>query len=454
MKVIRVISRFLLGFVFIFSGFVKAVDPLGSAYKLADYFIAFKMGFLDSLSLPLGVFLAAFELVLGIVLILGYQKRLTYWVLLIFMSFFTFLTFFLAIFNPVTDCGCFGDAIIMTNWQTFLKNVILMVFVLIVFYSRKRVKNVLKVSFERGLILLFFIGSFSLSAFNIKHLPVIDFRPYDVGTYIRGEMEIPDDAPIDVYETNLFYRNIETGEAEEFTLANYPKDTLKWEFVTSESKLVSKGYEPPIHDFGLTDNFGYDITDELLSDKGYSLMMVSYNIEKAEEGSLMAMNQWNNLQKISGDFSFIPVTASGTMLQEEKKEELGLEYKFYSADEIMLKTMVRSNPGFILLKNGTIVAKWSHWDFPDITQWGDNWIELIEQFESEQDPEILMLIEEGFMDEIEWDVVDFDNQANQIVSDMKADKQERLAWITFYMGILLLMIIIQFPVIYRPSKRA
>ena len=328
-----------------------------------------------------------------------------------------------------------------------------MVFVLLVFFSKKKVKNVLKGSHEKALITLFFILGFLLSGYCLKHLPVIDFRPYDVGTYIQGEMEMPEDVPMDVYETTLFYRNKESGEKEEFTLATYPKDTLEWEFVTSESKLISKGYEPPIHDFGLTDDYGYDITDELLSDKAYSLMMISYNIEKADEGSLMAMNQWNYLQNISGDFSFIPVTASGTSMKEELTAELGLEYTFYSADEIMLKTMVRSNPGFVLLKNGTIVAKWSHKDFPDISQWDDKWIELIEQFVSEQDPEILILIEEGIMDEIQWDVVDFDKTANQIVSNKKADKHERLAWISFYLVVMLLLIILQLPVINRSTKR-
>lgn len=453
MKTIRIISRFILGFVFIFSGFVKAVDPMGSAYKLTDYFIAFKMDFLEPLSLPLGIFLAAFELVIGAVLILGYQKKISYWILLIFMSFFTLLTFFLAIYNPVSDCGCFGDAIIMTNWQTFLKNVILMLFVLVVFYSRRRAKNVLKKSYERGLILLFFIGSFLLSIFCINHLPVVDFRPYDIGTDIRSEMEIPEDAPHDVYETTLYYRNLENGEKEEFTLANYPKDTLKWEFVTSESKLIEKGYQPPIHDFGLTDDYGYDITDELLDDREYSLLMVSYDIEKADEESLIAMNQWNSLQNISADFSFIPVTASGTSVKEEKKAELELDYAFYSADEIMLKTVVRSNPGFVILKNGTILAKWSYKDFPDITEWNGKWTELTEQFESEQDPEILMLIEEGFMDEIQWDVVDFDKVANKMISKEGADKQERLAWFTFYLLVVLLMIVLQLPVINRPTNR-
>ena len=141
MKYIRLISRLIVGMVFIFSGFVKAVDPLGSAYKFADYFTAFKLGFLEFLALPLGIFLSAFELILGLTLILGYRRKTVFQILMWFMSFFTLLTFILAIFNPVTDCGCFGDALILTNWQTFFKNVVLMVFVSILYFGRNSEYN-------------------------------------------------------------------------------------------------------------------------------------------------------------------------------------------------------------------------------------------------------------------------------------------------------------------------
>ena len=390
---------------------------------------------------------------LGIVLILGYQKKMVYWTLLIFMSFFSILTFFLAIFNPVTDCGCFGDAIILTNWQTFLKNIVLMVFVLLLFYDRRRVKNVLKKSYEKGLIVLFFIASFFLSQYCIQHLPLVDFRAYDVGTSIKEGMEIPPDAPMDEFSTTLIYRNLETGETDEFTLATYPKDTLKWEFVNSESKLISKGYEPPIHDFGLFDKDGYEITDELLSDPGYSLMMIAYNLESSDKEVLMKMNDWSKLQNISGDFTFIPVTSSGTSAQIEISQEFGLEYSFYTADEIMLKTVVRSNPGFALLKNGIIIAKWAHKDFPEIDEWESDWIELIDQFEAEQDPEILMLIEEGYMDEIQWDIVDFDKSAMQVVAEKNSSNLMMKNWMLFYISIVLLLVLLQFPIVNSSIRR-
>jgi uncharacterized membrane protein YphA (DoxX/SURF4 family) len=258
MKYIRLLSRILLGVVFIFSGFVKAVDPLGSAYKFADYFTAFKLGFLEFLALPMGVFLSAFELVLGITLILGYRKRMVYAVTFWFMLFFTLLTFILALFNPVSDCGCFGDALILTNWQTFLKNVVLMVFVLILWVPRKSLAPGGAVIREWMVIGGLYVLVAFFSFWNYQHLPLLDFRPYDVGTVIREKMTIPEGMPVDEYETRLIYRNKKTGESSNFTMENYPRDTLLWEFEDSESKLVKKGYEPPIHDFAMMDANGYE----------------------------------------------------------------------------------------------------------------------------------------------------------------------------------------------------
>ncbi len=196
MKYLKLLSRTLLGIVFIFSGFVKAVDPLGSAYKFADYFTAFKLGFLEFFSLPLAIVLAAFELILGIALILGYRRRIVYTVLLWFMLFFTVLTFILAIFNPVSDCGCFGDALILTNWQTFLKNVVLMIFVAVLFAGRKTDKASGHPATEWIILTGIYAGVILFSVWNFRHLPLLDFRPYDLGTVIRQDMERPDDAPV------------------------------------------------------------------------------------------------------------------------------------------------------------------------------------------------------------------------------------------------------------------
>jgi uncharacterized membrane protein YphA (DoxX/SURF4 family) len=454
MGALRLFSRFFLGILFIFSGFVKAIDPLGSAYKFSDYFHAFGMSFMDTGALPLAIILAAFELVLGIVLILGYQKRSTYWTLLIFMTFFTVLTFILALTNPVSDCGCFGDAVILTNWETFLKNLIFMIFVIILFRSLKKAVNVHRREVEVLLIVLFFVGSFVLSLNAIRHLPLLDFRPYNIGTHIPSEMEVPEDAPRDVYETVLYYKNIQTGKTEAFSIEDYPTDTLIYQFVTSESNLVKKGYEPAIHDFGIMNSDGFDITDDLLSFEGYTLLMISYDLESVNRSNLAEGNNWSRLEKFASDFKFVPVTASMGTTIEEVSIDAGLNYDFYVGDEIMLKTMIRSNPGFLMLKNGTIIAKWGNRDFPSFSEWNSDWTELIQRYVENQDPEIMMLIEEGVLDELQWEMLDFDTTANSVIASHFRMKNDRQIWALFILTIAMVLVTPQFLPFMKSKRRA
>jgi uncharacterized membrane protein YphA (DoxX/SURF4 family) len=441
MKYFRLFSRLIIGLVFVFSGFVKAVDPLGSAYKFADYFSAFKLGFLDFLALPMGVFLSAFELVLGLVLILGYRRKISYLVLMWFMAFFTLLTFILAIFNPVSDCGCFGDALILTNWETFLKNVVLMGLVLPLYLLRKNVQESELVLREWVAVTLLFVMASAFSFWNFRHIPLIDFRPYQVGTVIEDGMEIPEGAAIDQYETTLLYRNKETGREESFRIDNYPKDTLSWEFVNSESKLIEKGFEPPIHDFAIMDEDGTDLVDELLADKGYSLLMISYDLKKANEQALQDVRGWSQLEILAEDFSFYGVTATTSAEAEAISESLNLGYDFFAGDEIMLKTIVRSNPGFMLLRNGIIIAKWAYRDFPSIEKLDPEWSELIGNASVPMDEEAELLMEAGVYDEFSFDVVDFDRFLPELLYKKTVQKKEQGVLIAFILGVLFLLYI-------------
>ncbi len=434
----------ILGLVFIFSGFVKAVDPLGSAYKFSDYFSAFKLGFLDFISLPLGIFLSAFELLLGIVLILGYGRKITFWVLMWFMSFFTLLTFVLAIFNPVSDCGCFGDALILTNWQTFLKNVVLMVFVLFLYFSRKKEQASDYVFREWIVVGCLFLLAMGFSTWNYRHLPLIDFRAYDVGTVIREEMEIPEDAPTDEYETTLVYKNKETGKTGSFGISNYPKDTLLWSFESSDSKLLKKGYEPPIHDFAIMDAHGSNLVDEILSDKGYSLVLISYDLEKADQVALQNAMGWSQLEIVASDFTFYAVTATSSSSVESLSFSLNLGYGFSSADEIMLKTIVRSNPGFMLLKNGTIIGKWGYRDFPAIEVLDPEWSELIGNASAPIDEEAQLLMDAGIYEDFSFDVVEFDRFLPGLLYKPEAQKRDRGITLIFIMGDVILLFISRF----------
>jgi len=364
MKILRHISSIILGAVFIFSGVVKAIDPLGSAYKFHDYFMAFNMGFLDWLSLPLGIMLCTAEFIAGFALITGLRQKAGLWIVFLMMLAFTPLTFILALTNPVSDCGCFGDAIHLTNWQTFWKNVILLILVIIVFTGRKQITSVFKASSEwiitgaaTAIIILFCLGS-------LRYLPVIDFLPYKNGIRIADQMVIPEGAEPDQYMTTFIYEK--NGEQKEFTLENYPADDNSWIFVDQKTILVKKGYQPPVHDFSIVNNHGVDITSQILEYNGYTLLMVSSKLSEADPGHLAAgfnLGQYCNENDI--DFHILTATSSGEL------NNYSNELNFCAVDEITLKTMLRSNPGYMLLRDGVIKGKWSWATLPDREWFGE-----------------------------------------------------------------------------------
>lgn len=380
MKQLIILSRVLVGIVFVFSGFVKAVDPLGSAYKFGDYFNAFGMNFLNFLTLPLAVFLSSAELTIGVALLICYRMKVFSWIVLVFMSFFTVLTFFLAIYEPVTDCGCFGDALVITNWETFWKNIVIMGFTLVIFIHRRYFLSIRGVVSEWLVIAFVFLAVSWLSVHSINHLPPLDFRPYSIGSNIPYKMEIPPDAPQDVYETTLIYRNKKTGRNEEFSMENFPKDTLLYSFVDSQSKLITKGYEPPIRDFSVNSLDGIDVTDVILKDDGYSFLLISHDLSHANETGLRTAELLARFSRLSDNMNFYGITASSGNNIDSTRENIKLSFEFYHADEITLKTIVRSNPGLVLLKNGTVIGKWHYNDFPAPGFMDENFREITDNY--------------------------------------------------------------------------
>ena len=380
MKTLRVISRLIVGIIFVFSGFVKSVDPLGSNYKFIDYFNAFDLGFLNSMAMPFAILLSVAEILIGIALLMGYRMRFFSWAVLVFMSFFTVLTFILALTNPVSDCGCFGDAIILTNWQTFFKNVVIMGFVFVVFFSKDLYPQVRSITTEWAILGIYFLAGIFFSLYNYRHLPVLDFRPFSIGTHIPSAMRIPEGATPDVYETKLIYRNLSSGQSEEFSIENFPRDTDEWEFVDSESVIVSKGYEPPIHDFIITDSNKDDITSDITGFPGYTLLLISYDLEKADPDAVALSEKFYNLSLRFNDLNFFGITATSSDKSAVIADSLKLNYHFMLADEIMLKTVVRSNPGLVLLSNGTVMAKWGYPAFTNYKN-GNSLPARIEQIE-------------------------------------------------------------------------
>jgi uncharacterized membrane protein YphA (DoxX/SURF4 family) len=441
MKYLLIIARIILGAVFLFSGFVKAVDPLGSAYKFSDYFAAFGLGFLEFTTLPLAVLLSSFELVLGSALIAGYRRSTVYRALFWFMLFFTILTLVLAIFNPVSDCGCFGDALVLTNWQTFLKNIFLMAFVLPLFLHRDTEYSAGRAATEWLVISFLFCGAALFSLWNYRHIPLLDFRPYDTGTVIAREMETPEGAPVDQYETTLTYRDRSTGREIGFTMENYPRDTALWEFVSSESRLVNKGFEPPIHDFAIMDGSGEDQVERILADPGFTLLMISHDLSGADREALSIAEEWARLEAVAGDFSFYAVTASTSDRVEEITSEAGLSYPFFAADEIMLKTMIRSNPGFMLIANGTIIGKWGYRDFPSLGELDPEALELSEKASLPVDQESTFLIEAGIFEDFSFNVMEFSRFLPALIYEREAARRERAAVTGFVLSVGFLILL-------------
>ena len=356
--------RYLLAGVFIFSGYVKALDPWGVIYKNLDYFEALGLSFFDFIAVPFAFFLSALEFAMGICLLLGIYRRINSWLFLLFMLFMTPFTLYLAITNPVTDCGCFGEAVIISNWQTFFKNVILLLVAVVVFFGYKRMTPFFS-SKSRVLAMVWiwlFILGFSIHCY--RYLPILDFRPYKIGADIPALMEIPEDAEHDVYESVLVYAK--DGKNQEFTLENYPKDDDSWTFVDSRNKLIKKGYEPPVHDFVILTEDDEDITDMVLENSSYTFLLVAYKLNKANDSNV---NKINNIYDYATEhgYDFYALTSSLPDVIQEWQEDTGAEYPFCTMDEITLKTIIRSNPGLVLMKEGIIINKWPFRRLPDMS---------------------------------------------------------------------------------------
>jgi uncharacterized membrane protein YphA (DoxX/SURF4 family) len=353
------ICRFLLALVFIFSGFVKAIDPLGSTYKIEDYLNAFG-GFFAGftfVALPASIILSTLELLIGLNFLFHVQLRRTSFVALLFMLVMTPLTLYIAMYNPVTDCGCFGDALVITNWQTFGKNAVFLVLSLYVFVLSKKSHPIFLPRVEWILVLVFTLAGIGLSVYTYNHLPLIDFRPYKVGVNIPEAMSIPEGVPTDKYETTFIYEK--DGVQQEFTLENYPKGDSTWTFVDQKTVLISKGYEAPIHNFSIVDAAYDDITHDLIEYEGSVYLLIMYDVNKASETGAKRAEETYQKYKNS-DTRFYALTASSDDEVEAFKQKTGVTYPFAKTDPITLKTIVRANPGLMLMKNGTIIGKW-HW---------------------------------------------------------------------------------------------
>lgn len=362
MKYLIIVCRYLLAFLFIFSGFVKGVDPFGFAYKLDDYFRAFNVDFFEPLSLALSFILCAAELFIGLILLFGVKLRLAIWGAFLFMMFFTPLTFVLAIFNPVHDCGCFGDAIKLTNWETFYKNIVFLAAAIVLLKGQSKISQRFTGLHEIILFVLLLVIAFLPPYIGYTRLPLYDFRPYKIGVNIPEAMKTPEGAPSDIYKTTLYYKK--DGVVKEFSEANIPWQDSTWKYVDTKTELIKKGYTPSIENFSIQTLEGNEVSESILSHPTYYFLLISYRLDKSDLKSVDKLNELYFKAKELG-YGFACVTNSTKDDINAFVTKTGAAYPFYNADGTMLKTVIRANPGLILLNKGTIIGQWHYNRIPN-----------------------------------------------------------------------------------------
>ena len=365
-KVTVNVGRLLMALTFIFSGFVKGMDPLGTQYKITDYLEALHIDWMfpSWATLGMSVLLSTCEFAIGIFLLFAIRRRLVSKIALAVMSVMTLITLWIVIANPVKDCGCFGDAIVLSNGATFAKNIVLLAIAILLWRKPLLMPRLISKSTQWIVINYTFLYSIIMSLWSLWYLPQFDFRPYHVGANINKGMEIPKGAKQPKFDTTFILEK--NGVKKEFTLDNYPDST--WKFIDSKTVQTEEGYVPPIHDFSIEDSkTGEDLTQQVLQDPGYTFLLVSPHLEFADDSNFGNIDQIYEYAN-EHHYHFICLTASSDPAIKHWQDITGAEYPFYTTDETTLKTVIRSNPGLVLLKHGTVIRKWSHNDLPSEEQ--------------------------------------------------------------------------------------
>lgn len=367
------ISRIFVGLLFIFSGLIKANDPMGFGYKLQEYFHVFNLTALNDYSALIAIIICAFEIILGVLLLLGIARNSVAWGLLLLILFFTFLTFYSAFFNVVTSCGCFGDAIPLTPWQSFIKDLILLVFIGIIFSKRHKITPLFQSSFANNFItLLTVLFAFGAGIYTYVYLPVIDFLPYKVGNHLPSLMKAPEGAAQDEFEHIYSLKNKQSGESKKVTDKEYMSQKIwedeNWEIVGEpQTKLVKKGYQVAIPDLMISDNAGQNVTEEIIENPHFNFLVTSIDVTKFSPADFLALDRINQtIKSLSEDYNLraILLTSSAAADIDYLNDQLDLVLETFYVDGIPLKSMVRSNPGVMLMQNGVVIQKWSKETFP------------------------------------------------------------------------------------------
>ncbi len=350
------VCRLLVGALFIFSSFTKGVDPLGTKYKMLDYLAVYGMTWLNDFALVLAMLMILAEFIVGICLITKVLPRLAVLGATLLMLFFTITTLFDALYDLVPDCGCFGTAIKMSNWQTFYKNLVIDAVLIPLIMNNKQLENKLEKGVQWIIAIAFALAFLGFEIYNYRHLPVVDFMNWKVGKQLT--METAEDSKV-----YLTYRNKATGETQEYLSPNYPwNDSVwmsQWEFVDQRAEGVTN-----FLGFSALDIDGNDVTENILATENL-LMFTSHDLSKVTE------KEWDKVREITeaaGERGYIViwVVANEPEYVEELMKKYDFLYEVYYADELEIKPIVRSNPGLIWLDNGLVKDKWSAVDFKKV----------------------------------------------------------------------------------------
>ncbi len=362
MKYIVNFCRVLVGALFIISGFIKLNDPVGFSFKLEEYFSSgvLDLPFFEPFALYISVFVVILEVLLGVMLLVGFRVKFTIWSLLLMILGFTFLTWYSAYFNKVTDCGCFGDALKLTPWQSFTKDVVLLVLILVLFKGMKHIKPIVGSSLKRIITLVALVLCALYANHVLRHLPVIDFRPYKIGANIEDGMTVPEGAPRPIHDYAWKFK-VDGEEKIIVTQGDYP--TVDGEYIDVETTEVQKGYEPPIHDFTIEQD-GTDFAPSLLQEPKL-VMVIAYDLRKTHKDVYSELRDVVNAA-IQKGYKVIGMSASNNEQSAQLIKDHQLNFGFYFTDETALKTIVRSNPGVLVLEKGTIKQKVHYNDLDEL----------------------------------------------------------------------------------------
>ncbi len=362
MKYLVSFSRIFVGILFIISGFIKLNDPVGFSFKLEEYFSSgvLDLPFFEPHALTISIIVVIFEVLVGVMLLVGFRVKFTVWSLLLMIVGFTFLTFYSAYFNKVTDCGCFGDAIKLTPWESFTKDIILLVLIVILFLGRNYIKPFFTQRTNRLIIFFALVLSGFYVYHVLSHLPVLDFRPYEIGKNIEDGMNVPEGAPESIFEYAWKF-NVDGEEKVVVTNGDYPK--VDGEFIDVETTEIQEGYEPPVHDFTIEQD-GEDFASSLLQEPKL-VMIIAYDLRKTNNEMYADVKGITDVAMKKG-YKVIGMSASNLEQTNKLIKDNSLNFEFYFTDETTLKTIVRSNPGILVLEKGTIRQKVHYNDFDEL----------------------------------------------------------------------------------------